>query len=568
MLGALASGVSSVFVLHGNTHDLVPTGGDPRGAPDRYASLPAFMAEQMFARYDLVLHYDVAHGLRVFAGGNAKRHQAMFQLAAAEKLSRDDVPREPAATFAALDAFLQRIVMREPERRPRVAILVEHSSFLFPRADAGQLSYGAGSMLVTLLGWAQSPHLKPLDVAIVLVEERRADLSDRVTSHPQVTSLEVAMPSTAEREAYVATLARDVAPGHDLGATPAAIADQTAGLTLTSLRALLLPLLRGRERLTPETLKPLKKSLIEQQCQGLLEFIEPRWGLDTVVGLEAAKARLRDDARLLALGAHDCLPMGYLICGPVGTGKSFLMQCAAGELGIPCVMLRNFRSKYVGETEGNLERILTVLRALGPVLIVIDEADAAIGDRDQENDPTASRTFAMIATQMADTRYRGRLLWALLTARPDLLPIDIKRQGRAEVHVPLFYPAQVPELRAMFVAMARKVGTRLAPESVPELPAAGDLSGSDVEGMVTRALRIAYLGGRTAIEREDLEQVLANFLPSTQGLERRMQELAAILECTDRQFLPAWAVEQLDGPEGRAGIQRQFAALRMQLEGR
>ena len=28
----------------------------------------------------------------------------------------------------------------------------------------------------------------------------------------------------------------------------------------------------------------------------------------------------------------------------------------------------------------------------------------------------------------------------LLTARPDLLPIDLKRQGRAEVHIPLFYP--------------------------------------------------------------------------------------------------------------------------------
>ena len=53
----------------------------------------------------------------------------------------------------------------------------------------------------------------------------------------------------------------------------------------------------------------------------------------------------------------------------------------------------------------------------------------------------------MIATQMGDTRYRGRIIWMLLTARPDLLPIDLKRQGRAEVHIPLFYPTDEAEIR-------------------------------------------------------------------------------------------------------------------------
>ncbi len=113
---------------------------------------------------------------------------------------------------------------------------------------------------------------------------------------------------------------------------------------------------------TRTVFRRLKKRLIERQCQGLLEFIEPKWGLDMVIGHEAAKTRLRDDAELLKRGALESLPMGYLICGPVGTGKSFLAQCTTGEIGIPCVMLKNFRSKYVGETEGNLERVLSVLR--------------------------------------------------------------------------------------------------------------------------------------------------------------------------------------------------------------
>ena len=120
-----------------------------------------------------------------------------------------------------------------------------------------------------------------------------------------------------------------------------------------------------------------------------------RWTLDTVVGHEAAKARLREDAALLKRGALDSLPMGYLLCGPVGTGKSFLAQCVSGEIGVPCVILKNFRSKYVGETEGNLERVLSVLRAMGPVVVVVDEADAALGSREQDGDSgTSSRVFA------------------------------------------------------------------------------------------------------------------------------------------------------------------------------
>ena len=178
-------------------------------------------------------------------------------------------------------------------------------------------------------------------------------------------------------------------------------------------------------------MRELKKELIERQCRGLLEFMRaeveygcagrPRAGQSSV----CAKTR-----NCCKRGDTETLPMGYLVCGPVGTGKTFLAQCMAGEMGVPCVMLKNFRSKYVGETEGNLERVLGVLRAMGPVVVVIDEADAALGDRDQEGDSgTSSRVFSMIAAQMGDTRYRGKILWMLLTCRPDLLPIDLEAPG-------------------------------------------------------------------------------------------------------------------------------------------
>jgi SpoVK/Ycf46/Vps4 family AAA+-type ATPase len=319
----------------------------------------------------------------------------------------------------------------------------------------------------------------------------------------------------------------------------------------------------GRQHLDGKLFRDLKKRLIERQCQGLLEFIEPKWKLDTVIGHEAAKQRLRDDAALLSRGIFDCVPMGYLLSGPVGTGKSFLATCAAGEIGIPCVMLKNFRSKYVGETEGNLERVLSVLRAMGPVMVVIDEADAALGDRDSDGDAgTSSRVFGMIATQMGDTRYRGKILWMLLTARPDLLPIDIKRQGRAEVHIPLFYPFEDEELTKMFVMLARKLGTTLDPKDVPPIPQKGMLSGADIEGIVGRAWRKSLLSGATSITADALKDVVSQFLPSTQGLEKELQETAAIIECTDREFLPRPIIERMEKAGGRGALQERLTALK------
>jgi SpoVK/Ycf46/Vps4 family AAA+-type ATPase len=259
--------------------------------------------------------------------------------------------------------------------------------------------------------------------------------------------------------------------------------------------------------------------------------------------------------------------MGYLLCGPVGTGKSSLAMCAAGEIGIPCVMLKNFRSKYVGETEGNLERVLSVLRAMGPVVVVVDEADAALGSREQEGDSgTSSRVFGMIASQMGDTRYRGRIIWMLLTARPDLLPIDLKRQGRAEVHVPLFYPTDEEEIRQMFVVLAKKLGSQLSPDDVPPIPQRGHLSGADIEGMVGRAWRKSLLDGHSHITREALADVVAQFMPSTQGLERELQETAAIIECTDRQFLPAAVLEKMEAAGGRTQLQARLTTLKQMVK--
>jgi SpoVK/Ycf46/Vps4 family AAA+-type ATPase len=282
--------------------------------------------------------------------------------------------------------------------------------------------------------------------------------------------------------------------------------------------------------------------------------------LEAVSGHGAAKAWLEEDARLLKEGKLDALPMGYLICGPVGTGKTYLMTCFAGTLGIPCVKLMNFRSQWQGVTEGNWEKILNTLKATGPVAVIIDEADAAVGNRDAQGDSgTSSRVFSMLAQQMGDTSYRGKILWFLLTCRPDLLPIDMKRQGRAEVHIPLFYPDTDEDKRTYFAILAKKNGGALDGKDVPANALKMKLSGADIEGIVVRARRRAILGGSKTIRAEDLAGELERFAPTCSSEELELQVLAAVVECTHKDFLPD-ALRKLDRDEAarKLGVLKQI----------
>jgi AAA+ superfamily predicted ATPase len=553
------SGTTCLFVLHGNVHDLIrfPDGDD-------YGSLPEFLA-RLFVSWDLVLHYDMARGLRTLPGDgedNEKRNRSMVEyLVSLGAKPPPDWPRDPENLLLELDRRIERRLMeQDPSRRKKVAILLDYAEYLVPAGDLGSLARGAGTNLVRLLNWAQNPYIKRANIVFCLIADHLNEVNDRLVQSPHVAAIEVPLPDQDERERF-AGRTEDFARLTDF--TPPQLAQVSNGLTLLNLQVLLAQARRSGQRVDAGRFRLLKKDMIERQCRGLLEFVEPKHTLDLVVGQQAAKDRLKQDAVLLTQGALDAAPMGYLLCGPVGTGKTFLAECYAGSVGVPCVTLRNFRSKYVGETEGNLEQVLTVLRSLGPVVVIIDEADAALGSREADGDAgTSSRVFSMIAAQMGDTRYRGRIVWMLLTSRPDLLPIDLKRQGRAEVHIPLFYPQNEGEVREMFRVMAKKNKVPFPEDAIPPVKAERHLSGSDIESIVIAARRRAFAAGRSAVEKGDVDEAFRNFIPSAQGLEKEMQELAAVLECTERQFLPPdWQAKISEG-DGRTRLQERLAAVR------
>jgi SpoVK/Ycf46/Vps4 family AAA+-type ATPase len=76
-----------------------------------------------------------------------------------------------------------------------------------------------------------------------------------------------------------------------------------------------------------------------------------------------------------------------LFSGPSGTGKTLATEVVAGELGLDVfkVNLSTVVSKYIGETEKNLEEMFDAASA-GNLLLFFDEADSLVGKRSEVRD--------------------------------------------------------------------------------------------------------------------------------------------------------------------------------------
>ena len=532
------------FVLHGDVRDLVPT--EDEDGNRTYVPLREFLAHDLFAGRDVVLFYDRSSGIH-FADTESQRdfnralsgYDTIFGTDFAKKL-----PKDPVRVFSVLDNYFR---LRIADGK-RIACILDYAETLVPMAEAAHYSAEDRNALVFLQRWSHDPHLLKADFTLVLVAENLGDLNRQLVESPYTEEIQIDIPDEAARAAFVSWMltgpaAQTFKSRSDV--SRAALAANTAGLGFVQLRTILADVLENASRLTFERLTERKKELIEAEAYGLLEFIHTDYTLDLVAGHDEAKAHLRDAARAIKAGRHDVMPMGYLIAGPVGTGKTFLITCFAGEIGIPMVKLKNFRSQWQGVTEGNLEKILNLLRAMNPVAVMIDEADAALGDRNAQGDSgVSSRVFGQIAQAMSDTRFRGKIIWFLLTARPDLMPVDLKRQGRAEEHIGLFYPSTRESREELLKVMMRRTGVKIPMEQIPDALLNGErtLSGADMEALFTRAKfrAAAATNGRKKPEvtPEILQAVVDDFIPPTYPVEVELQALAAVLECTSRAMLP------------------------------
>ncbi len=527
------------FILHGDVRDLVPT-VDASG-DTRYVGLHEFLVDDLFAARDAVIFYDRSAGI-YFADDASQRdfnravsgYDSIFGTEYQQKL-----PKDPSRVFALLENYL-RLRLSDGKR---IAVVIDYAETIVPMAEASMYSAEDRRALVFLQKWSRDPLFVDSDLTLCLVTENLTDLNQQLVQSPHTAEIHIPIPDETDRKTFIdASLvgSRSTFDAHS-DVRPSALAQNTAGLNYTQLRSITADVLENQNRLTFEVLSDLKKEFIEAEAYGLLEFIETDNTLDLVAGHTEAKHHLRQAARALRAGRPDVMPMGYLISGPVGCGKTFLINCFAGEIGIPMVKLKNFRSQWQGVTEGNLEKILNLLEAMTPVAVMIDEADAALGDRDASGDSGVSqRVFSQIVSFMSNPKHRGRVIFFLVTARPDLMPVDLKRQGRAEEHIALFYPHTRQDREELLQVMMRRTNVQVPMDEVPSELLDGNrtYSGADMEAILTRAAFRAAGQGDGIVTPPILQETVNDFIPPTYPTEVELQKLAAVLECTSRDLLP------------------------------
>ena len=155
----------------------------------------------------------------------------------------------------------------------------------------------------------------------------------------------------------------------------------------------------GEQGISPDDLFAAARARTSGQLIDLAKKIEPRHAWEDLVLPADQLTQLHEMCdqmryRPLVLGEWGFdrkLSLGKglnaLFAGPSGTGKTMAAEVIADDLGLDLykIDLSTVVSKYVGETEKNLERIFSAARNSNAILF-FDEADALFGKRSEVRD--------------------------------------------------------------------------------------------------------------------------------------------------------------------------------------
>ena len=569
-------GEASTFVLHGNVYDVVLCNR-------KMMALTEFLTDVLLKdSKDTIAVYNVATGVRF-----TKRDGSVTGL---EDLL---LATEKDRVFAALERLLIGST--------KTAVIMEYAEAIAPAGDPNFQSESDRAAIVTLHRWSALPEIERGDNVVLLISENLTELAPKLISNPKVAVVEVPMPDhatrgeaarladtrltekDAERYAGITAGLKSIQIASILTPQPAAeeeladresfitgllgggadaagrahkLATLTSGLSRDEVKELVAPtaampdapepspIERARKE-TDRLIAKRKREILERECFGLVEFVEPAHGFEVVGGMEEVKKDLLVIAESIREGRTSRVPMGILFTGPMGTGKTFVAEAFAKECGLTTIKLKNFRSKWVGATEGNLEKILNVIRAIGQVVVIIDEGDRAFGNTDGEGDGgTSSRVIARIKEFMSDTSNRGRILFLVMTNRPDKLDVDLKRAGRLDRKIPFLYVQTPEEVELVAKALLRKnkIKTDVDLTSIRESFSSKlvGYSNADIEAVLLLANEDAAResGGDAPVLASHFERAAIDYFPSRDAELLEYMELLAVFESSSRRLLP------------------------------
>ncbi len=533
---ALESGACRQFVLFGNVHDQLAIDG-------RFVGVDRFIQDEMLSATDVIFSYDLGNGLTVERGEKC--------LAQWVPSVMRTLPQQPLEAVRFVSRYLRYLGNLAAVRRgdiPSVAILIRGVDQLLPVDGTG---FEHSSLVYLVREWGLAMPFSQLPFVSLLIADNLTDLAPLIVFSPQVKVVRIPLPSADELQAALLLLQqehpRTIATGTDLPALAAAV----SGVSVNTLQQMTKLRAHSRQSLHSDDFATLKKEMVERDAPGLIEFLESNRTLEDYHGQEGLKQWLRQDIALWRLNDLKALPMGYLLSGPIGTGKTFLVECLAGEVGVPILKLKNFRDKWIGSSEANLEKVFRLIRALGRCIVFIDEADQTLGRRDSGlgDSGLSGRLYSMVAQEMSDTANRGKVMWVFASSRPDLIEADLKRPGRIDVKIPIL-PATRIHAAALIAALARRYGLQVSETDVRELaPVLPELlTPGAAEALVVKAYRVART--QNVPPAEALARSFEGYQSAVPQDVLELQMRLAIREATDLAFVPE-ELRHLAAEDGR-----------------
>lgn len=523
------AGISHEFIFYFNVRDVV----------DNFRYMDRYLYDEFIKQRDfgIVAFYDVSKGLTFLEPGMEKEFHKITSNEAVDLLHT-----LPSKIFPYVDIAL---------RSTKMALLISHTEKIIPSGDIGNMSMEERIALIWLCEWSVNPKISTVGSAILMMTDNLADVSREVLkSSFRIEPLLVELPDERIRKEYIEYLLKDNFVKTDISIDE--FAKLSSGLSKKSIKDIKLKAEAEGVPISFDFIKDKKQSVLKKEYGDVLEFIYPEISFEDIGGMDKAKRfLLKNIVEPIRKGDLRRVPMGILLCGPSGTGKTLLVNALAKSSGFNCVKIDMSRilGQYVGESEKNFKKCLLGAQSQEPVIVFVDEIDTAFR-RGESGDSGVSRNiFSEFLQFTSNTNNRGKVIFIAATNRPDLLDSALKRAGRFDKKIPILLP-EAAERAEIFKIMIKKYGFETdINDFTPFALQAEHYTGAEIETVVRKAYELANedeVEG-TLLTSEILAQAIIRCRPSTGQVE--FMTMLAIKECDDKDLLPDKYKDLLDEKE-------------------
>ena len=315
------------------------------------------------------------------------------------------------------------------------------------------------------------------------------------------------------------------------GAREAAI-DAAVGLTGEEAQSCYAKSMVLSRKIDPAAVAQEKRRVIARER--VLEWFDPLpGGLASVGGLDLLKSWLASRRAAFSPAARAYglpAPKGCLLVGVPGCGKSLTAKAIATAWGMPLLRLDMgaLKSKFVGESEGNIRKALKVAETVAPCVLWLDEIEKALAGATSgaADGGVSADALGTVLSWMQD---RAGSVFVVATANDvSALPPELLRKGRFDEL--FFVDLPTPIERAAIVATAlRAHGRDPALFSLEQLHAiAGatkDFTGAEVSALIPDALFAAFADAGREITAADLILAAGNTAPLARTAAERITKL-------------------------------------------